>query len=480
VTELLRYGMQTRALACRSLSDRSSVTHTIATLHVVQYLESDGNGGEQGVVMNSKLQLVDLAGSERMRPSAASWGRHKRKGVMVNRGLHQLALCITRLAAKADHIAHGHDSEAEKVHVPYRDSKLTLMLREALGGNARTAMIACVAPSMSCLADSLSTLKLVERARSVNTKPTLSLRICDSEDHVAEVNGLEDKISRTKLEMQKASTRGDFTEQEMLSEELENTESISLPTSSCRVSSSRSGPLPTLVNLSRDPAVSGLLSYELDPSVAATVGSSTTDSIKLHGQALSVNPSMCQLVDGEQAGTMLLKVNNALENRVFVNGSQVVDETVVRDGDRLRFGHSVRFRVALPEREEIVAQGADALRHRNYVHHELEKEHTEASCEESPEYDEAVQFADELAERIGDARAQEFLQNFSRELPLVAEANALTSALRPHDRIRFSLEVVVDVLTYGSVVPEIVVRVWAPLDNAERWANTQGDFRTTG
>ncbi|KAF4755971.1 hypothetical protein FOZ62_013166, partial [Perkinsus olseni] len=158
----------------------------------------------------------------------------------------------------------------------------------------------------------------------------------------------------------------------------------------------------------------------------------------------------------------------------------VVDETVVRDGDRLRFGHSVRFRVAIPEREEIVAKGADTLRLRNHVHHELEKEHTEASCEESPEYDEAVQFADELAERIGDARAQEFLRNFSRELPLVAEANALTSALRPHHRIRFSLEVVVDVLTYGSVVPEIVVRVWAPLDNAERWANTQGDFRTTG
>ncbi|KAF4735687.1 hypothetical protein FOZ63_008345, partial [Perkinsus olseni] len=269
-------------------------------------------------------------------------------------------------------------------------------------------------------------------------------------------------------------------------DELRASAKSSFPTSSCRVSSSRSGPLPTLVNLSRDPAVSGLLSYELDPSVAATVGSSATDSIKLDDEALSVNPSMCQLVGGEQAGTMLLKVNNALENRVFVNGSQVVDETVVRDGDRLRFGHSVRFRVAIPEREEIVAKGADTLRLRNHVHHELEKEHTEASCEESPEYDEAVQFADELAERIGDARAQEFLRNFSRELPLVAEANALTSALRPHHRIRFSLEVVVDVLTYGSVVPEIVVlkfgvlvRVWAPLDNAERWANTQGEFRTT-
>lgn len=101
--------------------------------------------------MSSKLQLVDLAGSERMRPSPVSMGRHRREvglrssgrlgitqqGVMVNKGLHQFALCITRLAAKSERLARGHAGEAEKIHVPYRDSKLTLLLREAFEGNAR-------------------------------------------------------------------------------------------------------------------------------------------------------------------------------------------------------------------------------------------------------------------------------------------------------------------------------------------------------
>lgn len=95
---------------------------------------------------------------------------------------------------------------------------------------------------------------------------------------------------------------------------------------------------------------------------------------------------MCQLIGGAQKGTMVLQVNNgrpavrlrilrtaclpiasALENRVFVNGSQVVEETIVRDGDRLRFGHSVRFRVTIPNEKEEVSAESDAFLLRNHV-----------------------------------------------------------------------------------------------------------------
>ncbi|KAF4674532.1 hypothetical protein FOL47_009058 [Perkinsus chesapeaki] len=463
VTALLRYGLQTRALSCTSLSDRSSFTHTIATLHVLQYLESDGKTGDKEVMLNSKLQLVDLAGSERMPGCTEAKGRHTREGVMVNKGLHQLTLCITRLAAKAGHVARGHGIEADKIHVPYRDSKLTLLLREALGGNTRTVMIACIAPTMGCLPDTISTLKLVERARSVGNRPSISRRLCGSPSHLDEVRELSRKMSETKREMQRASSRGGG----------------SSPIHSRRSPNvGNASNFPRLVNLSQDPAVSGSLSYELDPSTASTIGCGSMDSVKLRDDALSVNGNMCELVAGDEAGTMNLKINNSSENRVLVNGRQVVDDTVVRDGDRLGFGHSVCFRLVMSEK--VSTKATDALQRRNETHHDLAEERRNEGCRESPEYQEAVQFADELSERIGRTRAQEFLSNFSRALPLVAEANALTCALRPHDRIRFSLEVVVDVLTFGSVVPELVVRVWAPIDNADRWANDPNQTRTAG
>ncbi|EER09571.1 kinesin heavy chain, putative [Perkinsus marinus ATCC 50983] len=453
IVELLRYGMQARALACRSLSDRSSLTHTIATLHVVQYLESNERSGGKDAVMSSKLQLVDLAGSERMRPSPVSMGRHRREvglrssgrlgitqqGVMVNKGLHQFALCITRLAAKSERLARGHAGEAEKIHVPYRDSKLTLLLREAFEGNA------------------------LSHANEVN-----GVRVCWGSEKSRQMNELEAKIRETRKEIKRASTRGDLAEQEVLAEKLEN-----------------AGDMLRLLGGSvygnmRNELRASIEGYELDPSVVSTVGSAPHDSIRLHHEALSVNPSMCQLIGGAQKGTMVLQVNNALENRVFVNGSQVVEETIVRDGDRLRFGHSVRFRVVIPNEKEEVSEESDAFLLRNHVQHELEREHIEASCRESPEYDAAVKFAHELNERIGEERAQEFLRDFSHALPLVAEANALTSALRPNEQIRFSLEVVVDVLTYGSVAPEIAVRVWAPLNDAEGLTNSQREARTRG
>ncbi|KAG0351033.1 hypothetical protein BG005_009475, partial [Podila minutissima] len=115
------------------------------------------------VTLTSKFHFVDLAGSERLKRTSAIGDRAK-EGISINAGLHALGNVISALG----------DPSKKASHVPYRDSKLTRLLQDSLGGNALALMIACVSPSELNLSETMNTLKYANRARNIKNSSSLN------------------------------------------------------------------------------------------------------------------------------------------------------------------------------------------------------------------------------------------------------------------------------------------------------------------
>ena len=110
----------------------------------------------------AKFHFVDLAGSERAKKTGAT-GSTLKEGIMINKSLLALGNVISALT-----------DEKKAQHVPYRDSKLTRILQDSLGGNSRKSMIACCSPAESSMEETFNTLNYASRARNIKNKPVLN------------------------------------------------------------------------------------------------------------------------------------------------------------------------------------------------------------------------------------------------------------------------------------------------------------------
>lgn len=146
VLQLMEAGEMNRAVGSTSMNSRSSRSHSIFMVHV---RGKDTSGG----TIQSCLHLVDLAGSERVYKSEVTGDRLK-EAQYINRSLSCLGDVISALAQK-------------NAHIPYRNSKLTLLLQDALGGQAKTLMIAHLSPEEDSFGETVSTLKFVQRVSPV-------------------------------------------------------------------------------------------------------------------------------------------------------------------------------------------------------------------------------------------------------------------------------------------------------------------------
>uniref|UniRef100_A0AAV1U3M5 Kinesin-like protein n=1 Tax=Peronospora matthiolae TaxID=2874970 RepID=A0AAV1U3M5_9STRA len=173
---ILRAGAQVRATGSTSMNTRSSRSHAICTLKMELHDVSTVEGGTE--TRFSKLHLVDLAGSERVRRTNSAGVRFK-EGVNINRGLLALGNVINALCKRSS-------TNPLTAHIPYRDSKLTRLLQDSLGGNSKTLMIACISPADVDYEETSTTLRYAFRARNIENRAVINKEIA-AESSVAKL-----------------------------------------------------------------------------------------------------------------------------------------------------------------------------------------------------------------------------------------------------------------------------------------------------
>jgi kinesin family protein 4/21/27 len=156
-------------------------------------------GGDDLETLTAKFHFVDLAGSERLKRTGATGDRAK-EGISINCGL--VRACAVGYHVHTLQLALGNvisalgDVSKKASHVPYRDSKLTRLLQDSLGGNSRTLMIACVSPSDCDFVETLNTLKYANRARNIKNRVTVN-----QDSSSRQVGELRATIQRLQVEL---------------------------------------------------------------------------------------------------------------------------------------------------------------------------------------------------------------------------------------------------------------------------------------
>ena len=179
---LLERGSQSRAKANTHMNDVSSRSHAVFSIQVEQ-MENAQSGKSIKV---GKLNLVDLAGSERIKVSGAT-GQQLEESKKINKSLSALGNVIYALT-----------DPKGRTHIPYRDSKLTRLLENSLGGNCRTTMIGMISPAECSFSESLSTLNFAKRAKSIKNRAIVNEDI----DHNALIRQYENELKKLRRELE--------------------------------------------------------------------------------------------------------------------------------------------------------------------------------------------------------------------------------------------------------------------------------------
>ncbi|KAL4437881.1 hypothetical protein ABPG74_001052 [Tetrahymena malaccensis] len=179
--QLLLRGMRNRHVGSTNMNFESSRSHSVFSMTIESKKITDGMIN----VKASKLHFVDLAGSERQKQTAAA-GERLKEASNINKSLTTLGLVINSLVEQA---------QGKSRHIPYRDSKLTFLLKDSLGGNSRTYMIAAVSAASTSFQETLSTLQFAQRAKQIKNKASIN------EEAQGNVESLKKEIKRLKEDL---------------------------------------------------------------------------------------------------------------------------------------------------------------------------------------------------------------------------------------------------------------------------------------
>ncbi|GLV42219.1 Kinesin-like protein at 98A [Carabus blaptoides fortunei] len=190
IQECMLQGNTHRTTASTNMNDVSSRSHAIFTITFIQASFSSGMPSETV----SKIHLVDLAGSERANATGAT-GQRLKEGAHINKSLVTLGSVISALAECSSDTTSGHNHHKSKppVFIPYRDSVLTWLLKDSLGGNSKTIMIAAISPADCNYGETLSTLRYANRAKNIINKPTIN-----EDANVKLIRELREEINKLK------------------------------------------------------------------------------------------------------------------------------------------------------------------------------------------------------------------------------------------------------------------------------------------
>ncbi|XP_029958361.1 kinesin-like protein KIF13A isoform X4 [Salarias fasciatus] len=349
---LMSEGNKSRTVAATNMNEESSRSHAVFSIIVTQTLYDlkSGNSGEKV----SKMSLVDLAGSERVSKTGAA-GERLKEGSNINKSLTTLGCVISALADQS-----GGKGKAK--FVPYRDSVLTWLLKDNLGGNSKTAMIATVSPAADNYEETLSTLRYADRAKRI-----VNHAVVNEDPNARIIRELREEVEKLKVQLSQAESlkapelKDKLQESEKLiqemtvtwEEKLRKTEEIaterqkqlesmgiSLETSGIKVGEDKC----FLVNLNADPALNELLVYYLKEHTR--VGADTSQDIQLFG--IGIQPEHCVLELCPDGDVTLMPLGNA---RSCVNGTMIDSLVHLWHGDRILWGNNHFFRINLPKRK---------------------------------------------------------------------------------------------------------------------------------
>ncbi|XP_049787107.1 kinesin-like protein KIF14 [Schistocerca cancellata] len=383
----LMVGNSQKATASTVMNEKSSRSHSIFCITLTQRQKDVLNGEIYEHSRRSKINLVDLAGSERVSQTCAT-GERLREGVSINRSLLTLGKVIASLAENT--------SNKKRHFIPYRESILTWLLKESLGGNSRTAMLATISPASVHAEETLATLRYACQARTIvnrvriNEEPRdrvirhlreeverlrTSRGDCEHQRHMSmPLSPLDDKqcleddtceISQKeelkKLKEQLLLSKEEFAEtQRRWSERLEQAENIKKVELTylrrCGIALKLDiEKQACLINLTPDPVLSGTLIYLIPPG-RVNIGredqiDSNTD-IALSGPL--IKDSHCT-IENKAEGLTLIPGNGPC----FINGVEVTEEHSLHHGDRLVIGGNHYFRVNNPEDPDASEKGGE-------------------------------------------------------------------------------------------------------------------------
>ncbi|XP_011262990.1 kinesin-like protein KIF13B isoform X5 [Camponotus floridanus] len=358
IDNLMAEGNKSRTVAATNMNSESSRSHAVFSVILTQTL-TDSKSGVSGEKV-SRMSLVDLAGSERAVKTGAVGDRLK-EGSNINKSLTTLGLVISKLADQNS----VNNNKKKDNFVPYRDSVLTWLLKDNLGGNSKTVMVATISPAADNYEETLSTLRYADRAKRivnhavVNEDPNARI-IRELRQEVETLKEMLLHATGSIVGQQRTDITEKLSESERLMKEMSQTweeklvkterlqherqhalekMGISVQASGIQVEKNKY----YLVNLNDDPSLNELLVYYLkERTLVGGRSAKTEQDIQLHG--LGILPEHC-VITIEESGLYMTPLNGA---RCFVNGTQVVDKTLLQHGDRIVWGNHHFFRVNCP------------------------------------------------------------------------------------------------------------------------------------
>ena len=347
ISKKMDEGYNNRTIGSTLMNATSSRAHTIVTIEFRQVTMVAKKRSEK----LSMINLVDLAGSERSGSTGATGDRLK-EGCNINKSLLILGNVINCLADKAI-------GKNKNMLPPYRDSALTRILQNALGGNSKTVMICALSPASINYEETLSTLRYADRAKKIQNKAVINesehdkmVRLLKEENQNLKkmletlqkklsgqggVMGEDDKKAFLELKEEYEANQkmmGDM--QKTFEEKLEEARKAEKESIGTQVNIS----LPHLVVLNEDPQLSHKLKYPLDqpPVYVGRKHGNPTPQIVLSG--IGIKPNHAIFIKDEKSDDIILKPNDKdAKNHIFVNGKKITDEgQILKTKDRIIFG----------------------------------------------------------------------------------------------------------------------------------------------
>ncbi|XP_050475885.1 kinesin-like protein KIF14 isoform X1 [Bombus huntii] len=418
----LKVGNSQRATAATGMNEKSSRSHSIFSIILTQTQKNNQLNNESvDASRRSKINLVDLAGSERLSQTCASGDRLK-EGVSINKSLLTLGKVIASLAENT--------SNRKRGFVPYRESVLTWLLKESLGGNSRTAMLGTVSPANIHIEETLATLRYACQARAIVNRVRINedpheklIRELKAEvlrlrgvregyekqlgilprrllDSVPPVNQNNDEIKQKQQEIDKLRHQLKKTEEQLAitemtwqmklrdTEEKKNSEIKYLRRCGIAIELDfrEKDKQPCLINLAADPMLSGTLLYLIPPGLVRIGKNSGCQNFSEHLDIMLDGPLVRPLHCTIENNNGKLILSSEMEGDTFVNGQVVTGKVILKHGDRLVIGGNHYFKVSSPYDEhsniQISAQAVDY----EFAHQEIlkvQEEKLRAELEES-------------------------------------------------------------------------------------------------